>query len=53
MSFRACTALDLTTGDEKSLLHTHLKVSRDVLIWKLEGLSEADRRRPLTPTGPT
>jgi hypothetical protein len=41
----------LTTGDEKALLHTHLKLHRDVLVWKLEGLSEEDRRRPLTPTG--
>jgi Protein of unknown function (DUF664) len=40
-----------TTGDEKSLLHMHLKLSRDVLLWKLEALSEEDRRRPLTPTG--
>lgn len=41
----------LITGDEKALLHTHLKVNRDVLIWKLEGLKEEDRRRPLTGTG--
>ena len=41
----------LTTGDEKTLLHAHLKLSRDALLWKLEGLSEADMRRPLTGTG--
>lgn len=36
---------------EKSLLHTQLKGARDTLIWKVEGLDEADRRRPMTPTG--
>lgn len=41
----------LRTGVEKELLHAHLRLNRDVLVWKLEGLSEADRRRPLTPTG--
>jgi hypothetical protein len=38
-------------GAEKVLLHDHLKSARDALIWKVEGLSEADRRRPMTPTG--
>jgi hypothetical protein len=36
---------------EKALLHAHLKDARDALIWKLEGLDEEDRRRPMTPTG--
>lgn len=36
---------------EKALLRTHLATARDALIWKVEGLDEADRRRPLTPTG--
>jgi hypothetical protein len=41
----------LTTGDEKALLATHLKLAQQALIWKLEGLSDADRRRPMTKTG--
>jgi len=36
---------------ERALLHTHLQDARDALIWKVEGLNEADRRRPMTPTG--
>lgn len=39
------------TGAEKASLHAHLTSARDALIWKVEGLSEADRRRPITPTG--
>ena len=38
-------------GAEKAALHAHLKRARDSLIWKVEGLTEADRRRPMTPTG--
>lgn len=34
----------------KATLHRYLDVARDALIWKLEGLSEYDVRRPLTPT---
>ena len=29
----------------------YLQVGRDAMVWKLEGLSEYDARRPLTPTG--
>ncbi|HEV3225416.1 MAG TPA: DinB family protein [Acidimicrobiales bacterium] len=50
-SFLSLYAPPLTTGDEKTLLHTHLKLNRDVLLWKFEGLAESDLRRPLTPTG--
>lgn len=35
----------------KASLHRYLNVARDALLWKLEGLSEYDIRRPLTPTG--
>ncbi|MER7836942.1 DinB family protein [Streptomyces sp. NPDC096040] len=35
----------------KADLQTYLQDARDVLLWKLEGLSEYDIRRPLTPTG--
>jgi uncharacterized damage-inducible protein DinB len=32
-------------------LHHYLKVARASLLWKLEGVSEYDLRRPMTPTG--
>jgi hypothetical protein len=35
----------------KEILWSALRSSRDALLWKLESLSEYDRRRPLTPTG--
>lgn len=38
----------LTTKTE---LHQFLRTARETLLWKLEGLSEFDLRRPLTPTG--
>jgi Protein of unknown function (DUF664) len=41
----------MTTADPKADLHRYLQVARDVLVWKLDGLSEYDVRRPLTPTG--
>ena len=50
-SFFSLYGPPLTTGDEKSLLHVHLRLHRDALLWKLEGLDEADLRRPLTGTG--
>jgi hypothetical protein len=37
--------------DEKSTLHRYLRSGRDALMWKLEGLSDYDVRRPLVPTG--
>jgi uncharacterized damage-inducible protein DinB len=40
------------TGDDfKDGLHHYLKEARAALLWKLEGLSEYDLRRPLVPTG--
>ena len=50
-SFFDLYAPPLTTGDEKALLHPHLRLERDALLWKLEGLDEADLRRPMTGTG--
>ncbi|MED7929596.1 DinB family protein [Nonomuraea sp. LP-02] len=41
----------MTTSDPKADLHHYLKSARDALLWKLDGLSEYDVRRPLTPTG--
>lgn len=35
----------------KEDLHLYLRTAREALLWKLEGLSEYDVRRPLTPTG--
>ncbi|MFD7711186.1 DinB family protein [Streptomyces sp. NPDC059785] len=35
----------------KADLLRYLQEARDALLWKLEGLSEYDVRRPLTPTG--
>src|SRR6266576_2193571 len=37
--------------DEKDDLQRYLKSARDALLWKLDGLSEYDVRRPLVPTG--
>src|SRR3954464_14910559 len=41
----------MTTSDPKADLHYYLQDARNALLWKLEGLSEYDIRRPLTPTG--
>jgi hypothetical protein len=35
----------------KDHLHDHLRWVREALVWKLDGLSEYDIRRPLTATG--
>ncbi|MEV0648169.1 DinB family protein [Phytomonospora sp. NPDC050363] len=35
----------------KNYLHDDLREMREVLVWKLDGLSEYDVRRPLTATG--
>lgn len=35
----------------KSTLHGRLRRDREALLWKLDGLSEYDARRPLTATG--
>lgn len=37
--------------DLKGDLQRYLQAVRDALLWKLEGLTEYDARRPLTPTG--
>ncbi len=38
-------------GSEKESLHASLDRHRDVVLWKLEGLDEAQLRRPMTPSG--
>lgn len=35
----------------KADLHQYLDIARDALLWKLDGLTEADQRRPMTATG--
>jgi hypothetical protein len=35
----------------RAALHRYLRTGREALVWKLEGLSDRDARRPLTPTG--
>jgi hypothetical protein len=41
----------MTRPDPKADLQRYLHVARDAMMWKLEGLSEYDVRRPVTPTG--
>jgi hypothetical protein len=41
----------MARSDQKSDLHRYLRTGREALVWKLDGLSEYDVRRPLTPTG--
>ncbi|WP_432584952.1 DinB family protein [Streptomyces sp. HD1123-B1] len=38
-------------SDPKAELLRYLQSARETLVWKLDGLSEYDVRRPLTPTG--
>src|SRR5215218_84782 len=37
--------------DPKTDLRRYLQAAREALLWKLQGLSEYDVRRPLVPTG--
>ncbi|MFI6034607.1 DinB family protein [Streptomyces sp. NPDC051315] len=41
----------MSGSDPKAGLLTCLQDARDALVWKLDGLSEYDVRRPVTPTG--
>lgn len=38
-------------SEPKSTLHRYLQTAREAILWKLDGLSEYDMRRPLVPTG--
>ncbi|WP_433126305.1 DinB family protein [Micromonospora sp. CA-240977] len=38
-------------GETKTALHRYLRLTRDNLIWKLDGLSEREARLPRTATG--
>jgi uncharacterized damage-inducible protein DinB len=46
-----CKAGFMSASDDKAVLHRYLRTGREALLWKLEGLSEYDVRRPLVPTG--
>src|SRR5947209_3957578 len=37
--------------ERKADLHEYLQTAREVMLWKLDGLTEYDMRRPLVPTG--
>jgi uncharacterized damage-inducible protein DinB len=41
----------MTGSDPKADLIRYLQLARDAMLWKLEGLSEYDVRRPLVMTG--
>ena len=41
----------MTASAQKAVLQRYLQAARDALVWKLEGLSEYDVRRPMTRTG--
>ena len=50
-----CAAGDRLSGmdgwDPKADLHRYLQAAREALLWKLDGLSEYEVRRPMVPTG--
>jgi hypothetical protein len=41
----------MTGSDAKADLHRYLQAAREALLWKLNGLSEYNIRRPMVPTG--
>jgi hypothetical protein len=41
----------MTDTPAKADLRADLQMGRDAMLWKLEGLSDYDMRRPMTPTG--
>jgi uncharacterized damage-inducible protein DinB len=41
----------VTGSDPKADLGRYLQTAREALLWKLDGLSEYDIRRPMVPTG--
>jgi len=42
---------DTIDKDAKAILLRYLDQARNAMVWKLDGLSEYDLRRPMTPTG--
>jgi hypothetical protein len=51
MTVNAGDMLSGMSSEPKADLHRYLQVARDALLWKLDGLSEYDIRRPVVPTG--
>ena len=47
----SCQAVEHDRVDPKDDLHRYLQLAREALLWKLDGLSEYDVRRPMVPTG--
>lgn len=47
---RFCRTTAVSLGMKEDL-HHYLRDIRNVMVWKLDGLSDHDIRRPLTPTG--
>src|SRR5271155_1040973 len=45
------TVAGMTDPDPKADLRRYLQVAREAMLWKLDGLSEYDVRRPMVPTG--
>ncbi len=41
----------MPASNPKADLHRYLQIAREALVWKLDGLSEYDIRRPMVPTG--
>jgi uncharacterized damage-inducible protein DinB len=41
----------MTDPDPKAHLRRYLQAAREAVLWKLDGLSEYDVRRPMVPTG--
>lgn len=41
----------MSETNDKAVLRRYLQIGREALLWKLEGLSEYDVRRPLVATG--
>ena len=41
----------MSARDPKADLHGYLRMIREAVLWKLDGVSEYDARRPMTPTG--
>lgn len=39
------------SDEKKAELQRYLQVAREAMVWKLDGLSEYDVRRPIVPTG--
>ena len=46
-----CKSGRMTILDQKAILKSYLQEGREALLWKINGLSEYDLRRPLVPTG--